>query len=464
MDSSSTMFRGLARRWPMIVLTVVVAVLVAYAFAQSQPDEYRSTTRLLVGPTTGAPVETLRSAGLMAHTYGDVVLSQSNLRAAAEAAGLPGDLEELTDMVEVRANETTRTLTVIVEHDDPQVGAAFASALIDRVIMTAPPPTAVFYPSVETEVPAGMVTLLDDANANPPEPVERPTLLLVLLAGVVAAGMAATVAVGLESAPWRRPPSNLDGLVQRRFLGRVVLPPGGTAGKLVGRRTRREAERDHRLLTTKVQHLTADTPLASLAVFGARANDGSALVAAELATAFARAGRSVVLVDLTSDTALADRLHLSRVEREVVTVDDIVLELADVEAGEAAELRMLVSDAVRASGEPARVRHVVDLLSEVADLVVVIAPAMLLEYGTLLVAKRADGALLVGGEDAGSVDGVIEAYDVLLAHDVRILGTVLASQHGAADYPSFGSGGTPVTKGPSGQRPVEQPSDLAPRR
>lgn len=474
MDGSDTMIRGLVRRWPMILLTMVIAMLAAYWFSQSQPDQYRSTTRLVVGPTTGAPVETLRSSGLMAHTYADLVLSESNLRSAAAAAGLEIDLEELTEMVDVRANETTRTLTIGVQHDDPRAGAAFASALVDRVIMSAPLPTAFFDPNVQgsqedgpdDELPAGMVTVVDDATTNPPEPVEQPTSLLVLLAGVVAAGIAATAAIALESAPWRRPPANLEGLLQRRFLGRVALRPTGPGAPLLSRRTHQEAVRDQRLITTKLQHLTAGSQLRSLSVFGARADNGSALVAAELATTFASDGHSVVLVDLTGDPKVARRLQLGRLKRDVVTVDDVVLELAEVEMEATGSLRTLVSDAVRASEELPKARHVVELLGDIADLVVVVAPAMLLEFGTLLVAKRTDGALLVGGEDESSVDGLIEAFDLLRAYDVPILGTVVASRHAAADHPSFASRGTPASSAAISSRSpsVEDPTDLAPGR
>lgn len=455
MEASDTLLRGLTRRWLLILLVVITAVAAAYAFTESRPDEYRSTSRLLIGPPTNAPVDVLRASGLMAHTYGELMLAQSTLLVAAERHGLEPDVEELTGIVDVQVNENTRLITLRVEHEDPTVATDVAGTLTQRVVVASTQPPLTYNPTEPDSVlnPSsriGMVTVIDGTTIAA-QRIRQPALLLIILAAVVALAIAGTAAIALEAAPWRRPPANLAGLIHRRFLGRFPRLPSGVAAKLWQRGSHRAASREHRLVMTKIQHLTADRPLRSLSVFGARSDDGSSHVAADLAATFAATGRDVVVIDLTDERALSGRFRLKRRDREVVTVDGVVMELAKIDRDEG-RLRVLVADAVRSTDRAPSARPLVELLGQVADLVVVAAPAVLLEFGTLLVATQTDGALLVGREDADSVAGAIEAFDLLENAGAPVLGTVLAAEHTGIDYPSVSGSGAATGPGtvPSG--------------
>jgi capsular polysaccharide biosynthesis protein/Mrp family chromosome partitioning ATPase len=434
-EASDIVLRSLRRRWPLIVVTVLVSVAAAFLFVDRMPTEHRAESRLLVGPPDDAPVETLRAAGLVAHTYSEVVTSSSTLLAASEATGMPGDLEDLRERVDVHANENTRIVRIAVEDTDPERATAYLTALTDRVTSVAPVPEDAFDEELEEVVlrePAGMVTVIDDPS-TPAEAIDRPVTLLLLLAGAIGGLLAVTTAVALEAAPWRRGAANLDTLRGRRYLGRLTLPATGPSAVLPHRRRRRQAERERQLVTTKIQHLTAQRPLRSLSVLGGGADDGSALVAAELATSFAADGRSVIVADLTGGADLGRRLKTGRGQHEVVTVGDVVLELADVRTRDGRQLRLLVSEAVRDSERTPDARHVAEVLGELADLVVVVVPPVLLEFGSLVTASRTDGAVVVAADEPNSIESAGEAFDVLHAHEVRVIGTVLAATRPGED-------------------------------
>lgn len=434
MEASDIVLRSLRRRWPLIIVTVLVAVAAAFLFVDQQPTEHRAEARLLVGPPDDAPVETLRAAGLVAHTYSELATSQSTLLSAAETTGMPGDLEDLRERVDVNANENTRIVRIVVEDTDADRATAYLTALTERITSVAPVPEDAFDEELEEvylREPAGMVTVVDDPS-TPTATIDRPVTLLLLLAAAVAGLLAVTAAVALEAAPWRRHPSNLDALRRRRYLGRLTLPATGVGAALPNRRRRRQTERERQLVATKVQHLTAHRPLGSVAVLGGAADDGSALVAGELATAFAGDGRTVVVADLTGTADFGPVLRVSRGDHEVVTVGDVVLELADVRT-DAGQLRLLVSEAVRDSEDSPEARHVVEVLGELADLVVVVVPPVLMQYGSLVTASRTDGAIIVASDESTSIESAGEAFDLLHAHDVRVIGTVLAATGPSTD-------------------------------
>jgi Mrp family chromosome partitioning ATPase/capsular polysaccharide biosynthesis protein len=453
-EASDIVLRSLRRRWPLIVVTVLVAVAAAFLFVGQQPTEHRAEARLLVGPPDDAPVETLRAAGLVAHTYSELATSSSALLAAAETTGMPGDVEDLRERVDVNANENTRIVRIVVEDTDADRATAYLTALTERITSVAPVPEDAFDEDLDEVVvrePAGMVTIVDDPS-TPAEAIDRPVTLLLLLAAAVAGLLAVTAAVALEAAPWRRGPSNLDALRQRRYLGRLTLPASGVRAALPNRSRRRQAERERQLVATKVQHLTAHRRLGSVAVLGGAADDGSALVAAELATTFANDGRSVIVADLTGTADFGPAIRVGRGDHEVVTVGDVVLELAEVRNAAGQQLRVLVSEAVRDSEQSPQARHVVEVLGELADLVVVVVPPVLMQYGSLVTASRTDGAIVVASDDSSSIESAGEAFDLLHAHDVRVIGTVLAATSPGDD----GRTSSPATPyGDTGRHPSD---------
>jgi capsular polysaccharide biosynthesis protein/Mrp family chromosome partitioning ATPase len=435
-ETSDALLRSLRRRWYLVVLAALVAGTTAFLVVDTLPTEHRATTRLLVGPPTDAPVDTLRSAGLVAHTYGELGRSRTTMAGAANDAGLDLDLDELRERLDVSANETTRVVTITVTDTDPAAADALAAALADRLLDAAPPATPVIDPSQPDAIPrlpAGVLTVIDDTSL-PADELERPIVLLVALATVIGAAVGGTVAVVLELAPWRQAPPSLARLAHQRVLGRLDI---SRPGLLPWRRRahRRRAAEQLQLLVTKLQHLRGRRPLESIAIVGGTGTEGNAAVAVGVARTFAAQGRQVALVDLTDERLLARHLGAGDGHRDVHTVGDTILELEDVEGD--GDVRLLVSDTVRATPSNGAARHLVDQLGDVVDLVVVVASPVLLEFGTLLVAERTSAAVVVTVDDEQRIDGAIEALEVLERHGATVFGTVLACRDRSKADPAF---------------------------
>jgi hypothetical protein len=447
MENTDILMRTLRRRWALIVAGIVLAVLAGYAVASARPVEYESVSRLLVGPDQ-ASLETLRASGLLVQTYAELVTSDSFLGGAAAEAGVPGDVGSLRDSVSAVANDTTRVLTIRARSVDQEVATALVRQLTERIIVHAPreeavppldpdalgaiapeipdlPPDVAVAMQVEPEPIAGVVRLVDPA-LDPARPLDRPVMLLTLLAALVGAVVAAAAALVLETAPWRSRSADIQSLAQRRFLGRLLVVDPHRGLRMGTRKDDEVSKRSHQLVATKLQHLTADSGLGSLAVFGGGGLDSSDIVASNLASTFARGGRTVALADLTRGGELAGDLSYDQPPDVVMSVGSWVFEFEDIETGDGV-VRRLRSQTVRGTDAP-EPRHLVELLSEVADMVILVAQPVMLEQGTMLVAERTDGVLLVAEETAESVDHAVEAFDLLSTRGVTVLGTVVVSR------------------------------------
>lgn len=185
-----------------------------------------------------------------------------------------------------------------------------------------------------------------------------------------------------------------------------------------------------RRLRTNVQFADVDRPLRTLAVAAARPGSGKSTIAANLAIAFAQAGKQVVLVDAD---LLAPGQHL------LFAVPNSV-GLVDVLAGQAALDECLVATAApgvrllpagSAAPNPAQLLNgargeaLLDRLLEFGNLVLFDTPALAELADAALFAARMDGVVLVADSGHSRRADLRSARELLERVHANVLGVAL---------------------------------------
>ncbi len=202
---------------------------------------------------------------------------------------------------------------------------------------------------------------------------------------------------------------------------------------------------EFRRLRTNVQFADVDRPLRTLAVAASQAGDGKSTTAANLAVAFAQAGKQVALVD-------ADLIHPAQ---HIIFGIENDRGLTDALNGDAS-VDLLLCDTV-APGvrllpagtrmpNPAQLLNSVHMevliarLGEFSDVIIVDTPAIADLADSALLAGKLDGVLLVADSGRSRRADVRDARDLLTRVHAHILGVVLTHDEGQGGLLRWGFG------------------------
>lgn len=135
-------FSNIVRRYLwLVVLVGLVAGLSAYFYLINQPASYRSTARLLVGPSldsSNPDLNSLKIGGQLIQTYAEMVKTHSFLSSVRNKLDQKPDLDFLGSAISIRQNVDTRILTILVRDSDPKQAVAIANAVAETFIEISP--------------------------------------------------------------------------------------------------------------------------------------------------------------------------------------------------------------------------------------------------------------------------------------------------------------------------------------
>jgi Mrp family chromosome partitioning ATPase/capsular polysaccharide biosynthesis protein len=268
----------------LILLITAAATAGAYGVSRLAPEQYRSSALVLVESRT-AVAPAMRTEKELAHSAVVVRLAAGRLGA---------DPDRMADGLQVSGPPDTNVLTVSYDAADPARAQARAQAIADAYVE---------YRNQGTES-SPPVTVVDAAD-TPDAPTGWP-LWLVLAAGALAGLLAGLAAALLRDRFGSRIRSRADverctGLTVLATVPRTRRARGPDASvPLLLRAPQAPAAESYRYLRSRLQALLFGGPhegAVSVLVAGAHEGEGRSTVAANLAVAFAQAGRTVVLVD-----------------------------------------------------------------------------------------------------------------------------------------------------------------------
>lgn len=293
-------YLAVARRWWWVLLVATwVAALVGYMVASQIPPTYEARVQLLVGPYN-TDSDTLRAAGQLVQTYGELVTTEPLLASAIAEVGADMVPPQLDASTRVVANDTTRFLTIRVQNTDPVLARDLANALANEITLLA---------SRGTSRPEGQLQIVDFAR-TPVVPIAPQVSLIVVMAALAAliGAMVIVLLVEYLSATVRTK-DDLAKLTDLPYLGSVDTlrtPPTSQAG-LIDRAPESAAAAAYRLVAAKVASRETGQAARSIIVVGTAQNGFAAQVAANLAAIVARGGRQVILVDADGAESLVTK-------------------------------------------------------------------------------------------------------------------------------------------------------------
>lgn len=121
----------IARRWPVMLGSLVVVLAVAVAIAGMFPERYTATTTLVVAPIVSDPSSSAAAqATININTEREILGSPEVARRASEAIGETFSVDSvLLTSSDVAAPSGSQVLQVSVSDSDPDQAAAYANAL-----------------------------------------------------------------------------------------------------------------------------------------------------------------------------------------------------------------------------------------------------------------------------------------------------------------------------------------------
>jgi len=420
--------RFIRRWWLLLVIVPLVTGALAYAFGTTRTPMYASSSTLLVSIPPSSALDGY-SANLLAQdlsaTYQALVGTDPVLGPVAAAANPPMTAEELRDRTTVTASSGA-LFTVTVSDPDPDRAAALVNALTARFTafvdgLSGPADTEGDQPGTVTTVVTGAV----------PEAPYAPRLPAYAALGIIAGFIIVNVGLILfERLDTRiRTVPDLAGISPLAHLPSAGKRLTGPAALFLDKPDAVAAGEEIRTLRTAVM-AAHEAPGSVLVVSSPGRGDGKTIVAANLATAIANAGKLVVLID---GNLRAPRLH------EIFQLNNVhglgtLLAVPDL-SWKSSAIRVSPNLAVIPAG-PVR-DHPADLLvkpafgdllrdlSATADIVIVDTPALGLANDAAAVAMHASSVVLLCRSGNTNRDVLDAAANAFLDMGADVLGVVV---------------------------------------
>lgn len=284
---------------------------------------------------------------------------------------------------------------------------------------------------IQAAMDVGNVRVLEEAQL-PAVPV-RPNKM-----GYMAAGLALALLLGLAVAALRE---YLDDTLKNAEAAEAALklpaigmfpwlPTKEEAQLVIARDPRSPAAEAYRILRTNLSFLAGESPLKTLALTSAGAQEGKSTTAANLAISFALTGKKVLLVDTDMRKP---RLHeifklphvkgLSTLLMGAKTFEEVV------QFCEPYGIDIITSGAVPENPsellESDRLTSLLAMASARYDIVILDAPPALAVTDVSVLASRVDGVLLVLNTNKVSQRAATQSLRNLLSAKARLLGLVV---------------------------------------
>jgi capsular exopolysaccharide synthesis family protein len=453
--------KALARRWPTVLICVVLATGAALAATSLSAPVYEARTQLFVATRTGDDTAQMNQGQSFSQarvqSYAAIVTTRQVTRPVLKELRLRTTPEELASRITAAAPLNTVLIDITVRDTEPKRAARIANAVAQRFSavverLEAPKRTPGSEQSGKnrrTGDGASPVSLGVTQEAVAPAAPVSPRPLLNLAAGVLSglllgAGLVAlreTLDTTLKTSEALGEFTTLPGLGAIPYERNVPKQPLISAD---GHSHRAEA---FRKLRTNLQFSQVDESPRIIAVTSSVPGEGKTTTAVNLALSLAESGLSTCLVDgdlrrpcVASTFGLVQDAGLTTVLIGQARIED-VMQQAD------GRLSVLASGAVPPNPAEllasARMEEVLRELADTYEVVIVDTAPLLPVADTLGLASFAHGALLVVRAAKTSREQVRTAAESLDRVSVRVLGTVfnMAPVPRGDRYGTYGSYG-----------------------
>ncbi|PAY24304.1 protein tyrosine kinase [Dietzia natronolimnaea] len=438
----------LRARWIVIVAATLVGGLLALGLSLLTTPTYQSRVQFYVtvsaGDSASAAYQGSLGAQQRVQSYAELVKSADIAQEVVDASGVDLSAAAVARAATASAGNRTVLLDVSVTDTDPDRALRMAQGYGDVL------PEAIN----RLEIPDGGGPALAKLTVvNPPalpsSPVAPNTeqnvaigLVLGLLAGV---GLALLV-----NALDRRVKSTeqLEAMTGTPVVGSIPFrknedKEGGAEHIVPFREGHSPAAESFRRLRTNLQFLNVDNPPRVIVLTSSVATEGKSETAINLSLALAEAGNRVLLIEadlrrplVVSYMSMPDKVGLTNILSGQADFADVVLETRHEGVDLLACGPLPPNPSELIASEVAR--KLLQDLRKTYDYVIIDSPPLLPVTDGALLARIADGALLVVRTHRTTSDQVVQAVDNLEKADATLLGIVTVAnkpaKKGAGGY------------------------------
>lgn len=494
-----------------VVITTAVAVVGSLVLPPTYEASTQLTAGPALGGVNLNDINQLQAAQTIASTYAAAATTEGLAQQVIDKLGLATTPGHLLKQISVSVDTQAPVITIKVDSPDPNCSTAIANAVAQQLLARSTAiqgQSAAIVQAIETQVTTvreqlatdnaaivalqnkaqplavadqtalqllqqavvayqgdltqlltaqaatstSAVTVLDEAHV-PTDPSSPNLLLNVVLALVLgtALGLGLTVAAASLDDTFKSSDELQEalGVPVLGTLGRLPesAQRSGIYGLVMLLFPRSGAAEAFRAMRTNVEFSDVDAGLHSVLVTSPASGDGKSTVAANLALAFAQAGRRTILVD--SDLrrpSLHTMFDLTNSYGLTSLVRSEVIELAQVlRTVDEPNLRVLTSGPLPPN--PAellgsnRMRAIVEILEAQADLVIFDSPPTVAVTDAAVLASLVDGVVVVVAKGATRRSLARRGDEALNRVGGRILGAVLNQMRGGdrdAAYDTYG--------------------------
>jgi capsular exopolysaccharide synthesis family protein len=420
----------LRKRWALLALCTLVALGAAAAATLLSPKMYTSSTQLFVSSRD--------QTGAISDAYQGGLFAQQRIKSYAQVADSPGVTDVVADklgispaklagQVSAEAPLDTVLLNITATDSSPAQAQRIAAAVAQEVTTRVP----------ELETPSGSsnapvkITVIKAASlpGAPSSPRPKVNLALGLLVGLALGVGAAVLRESLDTTVKGK--DDLQRLTGATPLGVIAEDPEVAKRPLVVQVEAQSPRAEtFRQLRTNLQFVDVDRPLKTVVMTSASAEEGKSTTACNLAITLAQAGVRTILVEADlRRPRVADYMGLEG----AVGLTSVLTGLTSLD--EALQPWGRNAMWVLASGplppNPSEIlgshqmSELLKTLEDRADMIVFDSPPLLPVTDAAVLARQADGAVLVVRHGKTRREQVTRALEALQGVDARLLGTVL---------------------------------------
>ncbi|MFF8973593.1 polysaccharide biosynthesis tyrosine autokinase [Streptomyces sp. NPDC014995] len=466
--------KALARRWPTVLVCLVLAVGAALAVTRVSAPVYEARTQLFVATRTGEDTVDLNQGQTFSQarvqSYAEIVRTRQVTAPVVKQLRLRTTPEELASRITAVVPLKTVLIDITVRDTVPRRAARVANAVAERFssvveqletpkrpVRTTPSETG---DTDEDAVPVSPVSLGVTQEAVAPTSPTSPRPLLNLAAGVVGGLLIAAGLVALRETldTTFKTSEALGAYIAVPGLGTIPYDRSAPRQPLVSADGHSKRAEAFRKLRTNLQFSQVDDPPRIIVVTSSVPGEGKTNTAINLALSLAEVGVSTCLVDgdlrrpcVAPAFGLVQDAGLTTVLIGQARVEEVMQQVVG-------GLSVLASGAVPPNPAEllasARMEEVLRELADMYEVVIVDTAPLLPVADTVGLASFSQGALLVVRASKTNRDQVRTATESLERVGVRLLGTVFSM----APVPKGGRYGRYGAYGRYGELPAPRAS------
>lgn len=434
------LMRTVRRRWKTIVALLLIALVAAGAYSFLVTPKYESTARVFISTdvedSSEAIAASLVSSGRVS-SYADLATSREIMEKVISELNLEESPSELADMITAEVEPLTVIIDIKVTHPDPKIAQAIAQTEAEQLTKYI---TRIDAPNrAATPIRA---TVADPASFND-NPVSPRTLLNFVVAGLIGLVIGCGVAVLREITD--NTVKTADDIRKITSTGVVAnigydsdVPTHPLLTDLNGFAPRAEA---FRVLRTNLDYLDLDAQPKSFVITSALPGEGKTTTSTNLAIALAQAGRRVLLVDgdlrrprVAGLLGLESKVGLTTVLVGKSSLVDSIQQHGDtgVDFLGGGPIPPNPTEVLQSNAT----RDLIHKMRDMYDVVIIDAPPLLPVADAAILARAADGALMVIRHGKTTKEQLHDACQRIDQVDARLYGVVvnMAPRRGQQDY------------------------------